>query len=434
MKAVIFASSARKRVKRPWESIATPGQNVSSKTKNTFRRAMITLRWANAQVRTTSTNHVSGGRSLTRRSSRELNEDLLELGLVHLAVADQHSLLVEPAQDLREPLVHGVHRAVDMLATRVCLENARQPDQPLRHRGVEPERDNVADADLALEFVRGPLRHDAPGLDEGDLVAELFGLAHVVRRQDDGRAPLAPERRDLGAKPDRDVRVEAQRRLVEEQHLRIVEQRLGHRQPLLEPRRKLVVLGLDVGPELALLDQRRDLHPQAAAGETVEAAVERQDLGRPKAPHERGVAARHVEPPPYSASLPDHVMAEYGRPTRVRQEQRRQDGEQRRLARAVGSQQAEDRSARHLEARAGERLLAAAAEPSAAEGLGEVFRVHGEHNPLIVPRRARPEPDRALKNRKPSGRTDLWSASPRSPPAGAAPPTRSPPGGQRRFG
>src|SRR6266850_1325871 len=90
MKAVIFASRARKRVRRPWESMATPGQNVSSKTKNMLRRAMITLRWANAQVRTTSTNHVSGSRSLTTTSARELNEDLLELRIVHLAVADQH--------------------------------------------------------------------------------------------------------------------------------------------------------------------------------------------------------------------------------------------------------------------------------------------------------------------------------------------------------
>src|SRR5262249_5774068 len=99
----------------------------------------------------------------------------------------------------------------------------------------------------------------------------------------------------------------------------------------------------------------------------------------------------------------------------------------------VGPQEPEDCPARHLEARAGERLLAAAAEPSAAEGLGEVFRVHGEHNPLIVPCRARPEPNRTLKNREPSDRTDLWSASPRNPPPGAALPPRSPPGEQRHF-
>src|SRR5574341_2239689 len=123
MKAVIFASRARKRVRRPWESIATPGQKVSSKTKNTFRRAMITLRRAKAQVRTTSTNQVSGARSVTSASARELNEDLLELGLVHLAVADQHSPLVQPPEDRGQPFEHRILRAGHQLAPRRQVQN-----------------------------------------------------------------------------------------------------------------------------------------------------------------------------------------------------------------------------------------------------------------------------------------------------------------------
>src|SRR5436190_7723718 len=298
MKAVIFASRARKRVRRPWESMATPGQNVSSKTKNMLRRAMITLRWANAQVRTTSTNQVSGSRSLTTTSARELNEDLLELGIVHLAVADQHPLVVKPAQDLRKPLVHGVYRDVDVFPPRVRLENARQLGQPLRHRGIEAQRDDVPYPDLPLELVRCPLREDAPGLDEGDLVAELLGLTHVVRGQNDGRPLLPPEGGDLGTQADRDVRVEAQRRFVEEQHLRVIEQRLGHGQPLLDPGRERVVLGLGVRSELALHDELIDLHAQTATPETVETAVEGQDLGRTQAPHEGGIAACHIEATP----------------------------------------------------------------------------------------------------------------------------------------
>src|SRR5262249_7119987 len=111
MKAVIFVSRARKRVSRPCESMATPGQNVSSNTKNTFRFAMIRLRFAKAQVRTSSTSQLSAPNSGTRArgsaSARKLNEDLLELGLAHLAVAHDHALLVQPAKDLRQPLVEG---------------------------------------------------------------------------------------------------------------------------------------------------------------------------------------------------------------------------------------------------------------------------------------------------------------------------------------
>src|SRR5262245_15196834 len=101
MNAVIWGVRSRKRVRRPWDSMATPGQNVSSNTKNTLRLAMMTLRYAKAAVRTHSSRAALAS---------ELNEHLLELGLAHLAVAHDHALLVQPPQDLRQPLVGGVHR------------------------------------------------------------------------------------------------------------------------------------------------------------------------------------------------------------------------------------------------------------------------------------------------------------------------------------
>src|SRR6266849_8998169 len=149
MKAVIFASRARKRVRRPCESMATPGQKVSSKTKNTLRRAMITLRWAKAQVRATSTNQVSGSRSLSRASASKLTEDLLEFGLAHLAIAHQHALLVQPAQDFRQALVERVHRVLHVFAPRVDLKHAGQPAQAQGRRRIQAEGDHVADPDLA---------------------------------------------------------------------------------------------------------------------------------------------------------------------------------------------------------------------------------------------------------------------------------------------
>src|SRR5216684_4219440 len=349
MKAVIFASRARKRVRRPCESMATPGQKVSSKTKNTLRRAMITLRRAKAQVRTTSTTHVSGRRSRGRASARKLNEDLLELGLAHLAIPHQHALLVQPAEDLGQALVEGVHRVLHELAAGVALQHAGQAGQALRRHRVETERDHVPDADLALLLVGGALSQDAPILDEGDLVAELLRLAHVVRGQDDGRPPLAP------------------------------------------------------------LDQLVDAAPQAAAPEAIEPSVEGQDLGRPEAPHEGRVAARHVEPPPDRPRLAHDVMAEDGRRARVGEEQRGQDGQERGLPRPVGSEQAEDCPAWNLQARAPEGLLASATQPSAPEGFRKVFRVDGEHGPLILPRGFGGRPRRALNRLKPSGRTDAWS-------------------------
>src|SRR2546426_3795290 len=98
MKAVILASRARKRVRRPCESMATPGQKVSSKTKNTLRCAMITLRRAKAQVRTSSTNHGSGGRPLPRAPARKRNKEPPPPGPPYLAIAHQHPPLLQPAE------------------------------------------------------------------------------------------------------------------------------------------------------------------------------------------------------------------------------------------------------------------------------------------------------------------------------------------------
>src|SRR4030095_1466129 len=117
MNDVISGVRSRQRVSKPWESIATPGQNVSSKTKKTFRRAMIRSRWANAKVR------VQPSRSA---SAREFNKDLLELGLLHLAVAHQHGANVQPPEDLGQPLFRRIDGALDALAANMKLKHAGQ--------------------------------------------------------------------------------------------------------------------------------------------------------------------------------------------------------------------------------------------------------------------------------------------------------------------
>src|SRR3989442_15892490 len=99
MKAVIFASRARKRVRRPCESMATPGQKVSSKTKNTLRCAMITLRRAKAQVGAMSTNPVLGGRSPRRDPTRKVKENLPHLWVAGQGIRHPQAPLGRPAED-----------------------------------------------------------------------------------------------------------------------------------------------------------------------------------------------------------------------------------------------------------------------------------------------------------------------------------------------
>src|SRR5262249_34927191 len=165
MNAVIRGVRSRKRVSRPWESMATPGQKVSSNTKNTLRRAMMRLRWANAHVRTHSARSAS---------ARELNEDLLELGLADLTVPHQHRLVMEPSDQLRQPLLSGAHRTFHPLAPHLESQDAGQLTQPFGNGGIQAERDHLADPDLALERIRAALGENSPGLDERDGVAELL--------------------------------------------------------------------------------------------------------------------------------------------------------------------------------------------------------------------------------------------------------------------
>src|SRR5881296_4638368 len=91
--------SSRNRDMRPMERTPTIGQKSSSKKKNTLRAPMRAFRSVTAQT--------------ARSSFRQLNEDLLELRLAHLDVADDDAVGVERAEQLGQPLLGVVHRALD---------------------------------------------------------------------------------------------------------------------------------------------------------------------------------------------------------------------------------------------------------------------------------------------------------------------------------
>src|SRR5258705_13299104 len=98
------------------ESTPTIGQNSSSKKKNTLRAPMRAFRSVTAQTASSS--------------FRQLNEDLLELRLAHLHVLDDDPLGVQRAEQLRQPLLGLVHRALDPAAALDAAENARALVEP----------------------------------------------------------------------------------------------------------------------------------------------------------------------------------------------------------------------------------------------------------------------------------------------------------------
>ena len=115
---------------------------------------------------------------------------------------------------------------------------------PARRSGrstpVDPDRldlDHRPVGDRRLQRRRRALRDDPAARDHRDAAAQLVRLVHVVRRQQDRLAGVA-ERRDGVAQLASTDRIEPDRRLVEEQHRRVVQQAARDMQPLLHPARE----------------------------------------------------------------------------------------------------------------------------------------------------------------------------------------------------
>jgi hypothetical protein len=122
---------------------------------------------------------------------------------------------------------------------------------------------------LADERRRGALGHDATLVDDDEAVAQLLGLVHVVRRQDERRAALLQPEQAIPQHVAR-LRVEPRRRLVEEQDARVVDEAAGDREATLHAAREprpcsSLVLELREREQLLGLLGRPPREPEVAA-------------------------------------------------------------------------------------------------------------------------------------------------------------------------
>ena len=90
----------------------------------------------------------------------------------------------------------------------------------------------MLDADRGNELARSPARDDLTVVHDRHAIAELLGFVHVVCRQED-RAPGPLELVDEVPELPAGLRIESGRRFVEEQEVRIADQRARQREPLL---------------------------------------------------------------------------------------------------------------------------------------------------------------------------------------------------------
>ena len=103
----------------------------------------------------------------------------------------------------------------------------------------------------AQQIFRGRMPQQVPLVQDGDLGGGCFHVRDDVRREDDD--PLAGQLGQQIAKAHPLLRIEPRRRLVHDEQLRIVQQRLGDADPLLHP------AGIAPQRTLAHLDQTKYL-------------------------------------------------------------------------------------------------------------------------------------------------------------------------------
>ena len=89
-------------------------------------------------------------------------------------------------------------------------------------------------AEAGLELRRGALRDHRAVVDDDDLVRQAIGLLEVLRRQQHG-VPAADELLDHAPEIGAAWRVEPGRRLVEEEHRRLVHERGREVEPAAHP-------------------------------------------------------------------------------------------------------------------------------------------------------------------------------------------------------
>ena len=323
---------------------------------------------------------------------------------------------------IADPLVaeapHDVHQLLgaavrgDRETTRVLVERARAVDRQQCGCALQvvPVVDDDLDAlaaDLRLELVGGAAGDDPPVVDDRDLVGELVRLLEVLRGEEQ-RGALAHLRSDHVPHAEPAARVESRRRLVEEQQARASDQRAREVEPAAHSAG--VRLGDAVGRllEVEALEQLAGARPRLLAGEAVQTPEHPQVLAPGQVLVDRRVLPGEADHPAHALRVAQHVDAAHDRAAGVRPEQRREDPDGRRLARAVRPEQPEHGALLDREVDAVERADLAAARPVDLDESLCLDRGHrgtlpacGERSTDGRCRRCRPDTGRSTSPRAP---------------------------------
>ena len=185
-------------------------------------------------------------------------------------------------------------------------------------------------------------------VDDRQAVAELVGLLHVVRGEEDGLALLVELAEDL---PQREtaLRIEAGGGLVEEQRGRTVHDRPRDHEALRHAARERGDRFRRPLAEAELLEQTRGLGPGRLRGHPEESAVEVEVLPHAERAVERVALGHHADHLLRRGGVLDHVDAADERPAARGDDPGGQHARRGGLAGTVGAEQTEDLALVHLE-------------------------------------------------------------------------------------
>ena len=219
------------------------------------------------------------GRGVRAVSSRRLPLNRLRITSSHVRLLDRQVVHLERPQQPRR-------RRRDLLARHPHRDPGRLPGHHLAvlgqrlagDRRVQVQRQQLVVPEAPGQLAQRPVEDQPPLVDHDHSITQRLDVVHVVRGQQDRRLVLALVRPDELADLLLHHHVQADRRLVQEQHVRLVEQR--RRQLALHPlaQRELADLDVQQRPELQQVGQLAEGAPVLRVRDPVDLLVEQERL------------------------------------------------------------------------------------------------------------------------------------------------------------
>jgi hypothetical protein len=300
---------------------------------------------------------------IVRRDRLGRSDHGLFLGLLARHHADEHLLEAHPdlVQLLQRPAAahHQRHEIAPDVAVARGLDDeglrpvARRQRLHAQHRGEGAERlrhvtrrpghvqlDARGGEDLLHQLRLRALRDDAPAIDDDDAVADHGHLGQDMRRQD--HRVLAGERADQGPDLGDLPGVEADGGLVEDEHIRVPEQRLREADALPVALRQLADHPVAHVRDEAAVHHVGDPPPARAAPHPFDLRHE-VEVGRHRQVRVEGrVLGQVSDAAPHLERLGEDVEARHTRRARAGRHEAREDLHRGGLAGAVRAEKADD--------------------------------------------------------------------------------------------